>query len=150
MLDWTYEQVLQDIPDTKWECAHILLQCVLVSSCPLLVEELAEFLTFDFNAGPLPQFQADCHPEDPEDAVLSTCPGLFAVVEVNGARVIQFSHFSVREFLISGHLARCYNLRWGLLFGVDYSFLFPSPSSPPLSLLYALPSSAFAIFLFLV
>ena len=98
--------MLQDIPDTKWECAHILLQCVLASSRPLLVEELAEFLAFDFNAGPLPQFRADCRPEDPEDAVLSTCPGLFTVVEVNGSRIIQFSHFSVRKFLISGRLAR--------------------------------------------
>ena len=105
-LDWTYERALQGIPDAKWECAHILLQCVLVSSRPLLVEELAEFLAFDFNTGPLPQFQADCRLEDPEDALLSTCPGLLTVVEVNGSRTVQFPHFSVKQFLVSSRRAK--------------------------------------------
>jgi hypothetical protein len=50
-VDWTSERALQDIPDTMWESARILLQCVLVSPRLLLVEELAEFLAFDFNAG---------------------------------------------------------------------------------------------------
>jgi hypothetical protein len=105
-VDWTYERALQDIPDTMWESSHVLLQCVLVSSRPLLVEELCEFLAFDFNAGAPPKFQASCRPEDPEDAVLSMCPGLFAIVETNASRTVRFSHPSVKEFLISSHLAK--------------------------------------------
>ena len=108
-LDWTYERALQDIPDTMWESSHLLLQCVLVSSRPLLVEELAEFLAFDFNTGTLPKLQASCRPEDAEDAVLSMCPGFLSIVEVNDSRIVQFTHSSVKEFLISSHLAKAGN-----------------------------------------
>jgi ankyrin repeat protein len=87
------------------KCAHLLLQCVLVSSRPLLVEELAEFLALDFDAKPLPKLQAGWRMEDPEDALLSTCPGLLAVVEVNGSRTIQFSHFTVKGSLVSSRFA---------------------------------------------
>ena len=104
-LDWTYERALQDIPDIMWESAHVLLQCVLVSSRPLLVEELAEFLALNFKSGLLPEFQASCRPEDPEDTLLSACPGLLAIVEEGTSRIVQFSHSSVKEFLISDRLA---------------------------------------------
>jgi Ankyrin repeat len=40
------------------------------------------------------------------DAVLSTCSTLLALVNVDGSAVIQFSHFSVKEFLTSTRLAQ--------------------------------------------
>jgi hypothetical protein len=43
--------------------------------------------------------------EDQEQAVLSTCSSLIAVVNEDGGQVVQFSHFSVKEFLISSRLA---------------------------------------------
>ena len=104
-VDETYEHILQDIPDAKWECTHLLLQCVLVARRPLLVEELAEFLAFDFKAGPIPKFRAGWRPEDPEDGLLSTCSGLLSVVEADGSRIAQFSHASVKEFLTSNRIA---------------------------------------------
>jgi hypothetical protein len=76
-----------------------------VASRPLRVEELAEFLAFDFKAGAIPIFREDWRLEDPFDAVLSTCSTLLALVNAGGALVIQFSHFSVREFLTSTRFA---------------------------------------------
>jgi hypothetical protein len=105
-LDETYMRTLQEIENTNWEFAHRLLQCVAVASRPLSVEELAEFLAFDFEAGTIPQFHEDWRLDDPVQAVLSICSTLLAVVEVCGrGRVVQFSHFSVKEFLMSARLA---------------------------------------------
>jgi len=43
-------------------------------------------------------------PENPEEAVLSTCSTLIAVIEDKGSKIVQFSHFSVKEFLTSDRL----------------------------------------------
>jgi len=55
-LDETYERTLREINKAEWELAHRLFQCVAVASRPLQVEELAEFLAFDFTAGPVAKF----------------------------------------------------------------------------------------------
>jgi hypothetical protein len=104
-LDDTYERTLLEIPKANWEFAHRLLQCVAVACRPLRVEELAEFLAFDFNTGPIPEFHESFRLEDPIHGVLSTCPSLLSVVNVDGSEVIQFSHFSVKEYLMSARLA---------------------------------------------
>ncbi len=104
-LDATYERTLREINDLNWEFARRLLQCVAVVSRPLRVEELAEFLAFDFNAGPIPKFREDWHREDPLEAVLSTCSTLLAPINVDDSLVIKFSHFSVKEFLMSSRFA---------------------------------------------
>ena len=103
-LDGTYERILQDIDKASWRFALRLFQCVTVACRPLRVEELAEFLAFDFDAGPTPTFRAGWRPEDPISAVLSTCPNFLSIVKVWGFTFIQFSHFSVREFLTSNRL----------------------------------------------
>ena len=77
-----------------------------MASRPLLVEELAEFLAFDFEEGPTPEFVAEWRPDDPAHAVLSTCSSLLAIVDVGGSSVIQFAHFSVKEYLTSARLAK--------------------------------------------
>jgi ankyrin repeat protein len=102
-----YERTLREIDKSNWQFAHQLFQFVSVSSRPLRVEELAELLAFDFEAGPVPEFHEDWHLEDPVDAVLSVCSSLLAVVNVEGyeSPVIQFSHVSVKEFLTSTRLA---------------------------------------------
>ena len=74
---------------------------------PLRLEELAEILAFDFDEAPggIPQLNVDWRREDQERAVLSTCSSLITVVGHHRARVVQFSHFSVKEFLTSDRLA---------------------------------------------
>jgi predicted Fe-Mo cluster-binding NifX family protein len=108
-LDATYERTLEDINDANWEFARRLLQCVAVVSRPLRVEELAEFLAFDFKGGLIPKYHEDWRLEDPVEAVLSTCSTLLALVNVEDSQVIQFSHFSVKEFLISSRFAEKHN-----------------------------------------
>jgi ankyrin repeat protein len=104
-LDETYGRTLREINKADWEFAHRLFQFVAVAARPLRVEELAELLAFDFKAGPIPKFHEDWRLEDPVDAVLSACSSLLVVVDVEDSPVIQFSHFSVKEFLTSARLA---------------------------------------------
>ena len=106
-LDETYAQSLEEIDEQNREYAHRLFQCVVAASRPLLVNELAEFLAFDFEAGSTPTLLADRRPEDPTHTVLSVCSSLLAVVETDGGSpVVQFAHFSVKEYLTSTRLAR--------------------------------------------
>jgi len=105
-LDGTYERILQEIPKSNRVHAHRLLQCLTVAVRPLHVEELAEVLAVDFEAtGGIPKLNEDLRWDDQEQAVLSACSSLIAVVWNDDSRVVQFSHFSVKEFLISDRLA---------------------------------------------
>jgi ankyrin repeat protein len=105
-LDETYKRILKDINNNSAnrEHAYRLLQCLAVASRPLRVEELAEVLAFDFTGG-IPKLNVAWRWEDQEAAVLSTCASLVSVVSDNGSLVIQFAHFSVKEFLTSDRLA---------------------------------------------
>ena len=100
-LDKTYERTLREIKSTNWEFAQRLFLCVAAAKRPLRVEELAEFLAFDFKAGSIPRFREDWRLEDPLEAVMSTCSTLLVLVHVDDSQVIQFSHYSVKEFLTS-------------------------------------------------
>jgi hypothetical protein len=95
---------LEEIGTKNWEYAHRLFQCVAAASRPLRVEELAEFLVFDFESESIPTFQDDWREEDPTHAVRLTCSSLLTIVDVAGSSVIQFSHFSVKEYLMSRRL----------------------------------------------
>src|SRR5580693_3403501 len=103
-LDETYKRILKDINNANWGHAYRLLQCLAVASRPLRVEELAELIAFDFTGG-IPKLIADWHWEDREEAVLSACSSLVSVINDKGSRVVQFSHFSVKEFMTSDRLA---------------------------------------------
>ena len=110
-LDDTYERILRDIHNDNKIHARRLLHCLAVAVRPLRVEELAEILAFDFDTakGDIPEYHADWRWKDQEEAVLSTCASLITIAEHNGSneskRVVQFSHFSVKEFLMSDRLA---------------------------------------------
>ena len=106
-LDDTYARSLEEIDKKNWEYAHRLFQCVAAASRPLNVNELAEFLAFDFEAGSTPSLLADWRPEDPEHSVLSICSSLLSVVKPDGGSpVVQFAHFSVKEYLTSTRLTK--------------------------------------------
>ena len=105
-LDETYERVLREIKKPNREHARRLLQCLVVAIRPLRVEELAEVLAVDFDDEEgIPKLKLNWRWEDQEQALLSSCSSLIAIVESNGSRVVQFSHFSVKEFLTSSRLA---------------------------------------------
>jgi ankyrin repeat protein len=108
-LDETYERMLRSINKAQKDDAYRLLQCLTVAVRPLHVEELAELLAFDFQAtssGGIPRLKADWRWDDREEAVLSTCSSLVTIVRNGNSRVVQFSHFSVKEYLTSPRLAR--------------------------------------------
>jgi ankyrin repeat protein len=74
----------------------------------LRVEELAEVLAIDFGGpahGGIPQLNPKWRWADQHEAVLSTCSSLIAIVDDGNSRVVQFSHFSVKEYLTSDRLA---------------------------------------------
>ncbi|KAI0290866.1 hypothetical protein BC826DRAFT_956018 [Russula brevipes] len=103
-LDETYERILQGIPKQKRQHAHQLFQCIVAAIRPLRVEELAELFAIEFGANTAPKLLETWRPEHPEEAVLSTCSTLIAVIDDEGSKIVQFSHFSVKEFLTSGRL----------------------------------------------
>jgi len=96
-----------DIKKANRGHAYRMLQCLTVAIRPLSVPELAELLTFDFDAakGGIPELNSNWRWEDHEQAVLSTCSNLITIVPAGDSQVVQFSHFSVKEFLISDRLA---------------------------------------------
>ena len=104
-LDDTYKRTLREINHANWELAHHLLQCIAVASRPLRVQELADVLAFDFEAGPIARFYSTWRLENPAYTVLNTCSSLVSIVNLDGSQVIQFSHFTVKEFLTSTRLA---------------------------------------------
>ena len=105
----TYDRILKGINKAQEDNAHRLLQCLTVAVRPLLVEELAELLAFDFqesSSGGIPTLKEDWWWDDEEEAVLSTCSGLITIIPRGRYRLVQFSHFSVKEYLTSPRLAR--------------------------------------------
>jgi hypothetical protein len=108
-LDDTYLRVLGQIPQSNQAHAHRMLQCLVVAVRPLRVEELAEMLAFKFDAAQegIPKYQAALRLDDQTTAVLSTCSSLVTIVNDQYwpyRQVVQFSHFSVKEFLMSTRL----------------------------------------------
>jgi hypothetical protein len=106
-LDETYKRILNEINNANRVHAYRLLQCVAVALRPLRVEELAEVLAFDLTTGGLPKLNTSWRWEDQEEAVLSACSSLVSVIIDDGSWVVQFSHFSVKEFLTSDRLSSC-------------------------------------------
>ena len=110
--------MLKEIKKQNKRLARRVLQCLVVAVRPLRVEELAEVLAVDFDdAQELPRLKPDWRWEDQELALMSTCSSLIAIVEADSkaefddgdshddSRVVQFSHYSVKEFLTSRRLA---------------------------------------------
>jgi hypothetical protein len=105
-LDETYERILKEIKKPNRAHARRVLQCLVVAVRPLRVEELAEVLAVDFDdAEGIPRLKPDWRWEEQELALLSACSSLIAIVQAGDSRVVQFSHFSVKEFLTSPRLA---------------------------------------------
>src|SRR5258707_9389280 len=119
-VDETYQRMLRDINKANWDHAHRLLQCLTIAVRPLRVAELAEVLAIDFGTAAREEtskLNMDWRWEDHEEAVLSACSSLISIVNDDhddddrsrdhdrhrhhDSRVVQFSHFSVKEYLTS-------------------------------------------------
>ncbi len=105
-MDETYDRILLGIPRERQAYAQRLFKCLAEPIRPLRAEELAEVLAIQFGEGELPIYNANWRPQNPEEAVLSTCSSLITIIDVGSSRVIQFSHFSVKEYLTSKRLAK--------------------------------------------
>ena len=103
-LDDTYERMLQAIPKEKFQHASRLFQCMVAALRPLRVEELAEIFAIEFGANDTLNLVVGWRPENPEEAVLSTCSTFITIIDDEGEKIAQFSHFSVKEFLTSDRL----------------------------------------------
>ena len=103
-LDDTYERILQSIPKQKWQHAQRLFQCMVAALRPLWVEELAEIFAIGFGANVSPNLVEDWRPPNAEEAVLSACSSLITIIDDQGSKIVQFSHFSVKEYLTSDRL----------------------------------------------
>ena len=103
-LDDTYERILREIRKPNQGHAHRLLQCLVAAVRPLRVKELAEVLAFDFSAEGIPKLNLGWRWEDKEEAVMSACSSLVMIVKDRDSRIVQFSHFSVKEFLTANRL----------------------------------------------
>ena len=110
-LDETYERMLREILKANPDQAYRLLQCLTVATRPLRVDELAEILALDFDAGKdeIPVLNRDWRWDNEQQGVLATCSSLIVVVDSydnlrKKTRVVQFAHFSVKEFLTSDRL----------------------------------------------
>jgi len=119
-LDATYERVLREIKKPNRDHALRLFQCLVVAIRPLRVAGLAEVLAVDFDdAEGMAKLNSSWRWEDQEQALLSSCSSLISIVDDgdgdddsdyddhrdHDSRAVQFSHFSVKEFLTSPRLA---------------------------------------------
>jgi len=103
-LDDTYERILQGIPKEKFQHARRLFQCIVAAIRPLRVVELAEMFAFEFGPNEVTDLVEGWRPENPEEAVHSACSSLIVIVDDQGSKIVQFSHFSVKEYLTSDRL----------------------------------------------
>ena len=103
-LDETYERILREIRKPNQGHAHRLLQCLVAAARPLRVQELAEVLAVDFNAEGIPKLNLGWRWKDQEEAVMSACSSLVMIVQDGDSRIVQFSHFSVKEYLTANRL----------------------------------------------
>ena len=103
-LDDTYERVLQGIPKETFQHSRRLFQCIVAAIRPLRVEELAEIFAIEFDPNKVTNLVEGWRPENAEEAVLSACSSLIAIIYFRGSKYVQFSHFSVKEYMTSDRL----------------------------------------------
>jgi hypothetical protein len=99
--DITYGRIVKRVPNENWEHTHRMIQFLRVSARPLLVDELSEILTIDYDTGTTPKYEAIWHPETPEADIYTVCHNLVRTDWVNGVKWVQFGHVSVPEFFYS-------------------------------------------------
>jgi ankyrin repeat protein len=104
-LDETYERILLRLPEENWDHTYHAFHCLMVATRPLTIEELALVLAVDFIAEVTPKYEAIWRSEEPEDNLVTVCTTFLSFVDVDGSRIAQWAHYSVKEFLASERIA---------------------------------------------
>jgi len=99
--DITYGRIVKRVPNENWEHTHRMIQFLRVSARPLLVDELSEILTIDYDTGTTPKYEAIWHPETAEADIFTVCHNLVTTDWINGVKYVQFGNVSVPEFFYS-------------------------------------------------
>ena len=104
-LDDTYTRILQDIDNKGYgDQVAKIMQWLACSVAPMSLVEIAEVFTVDMESDTLIDFERRL--EDPQD-ILALCSSLVLLIGKGTGRrteILQFAHFSVREFLESPRL----------------------------------------------
>ncbi|KAK2811859.1 hypothetical protein FQN50_001897 [Emmonsiellopsis sp. PD_5] len=114
-LDDTYERILLNIPENDRQDALTILKWLAFSARPVLLEEVAEALTIDFE-GQHPQYDGTRRYIDTSE-ILEICSAFVMISTISGPelefppyyypslgverRVVSLAHFSVKEYLLS-------------------------------------------------
>ena len=93
--------MVKRVPNENWEHTHRMIQFLRVSARPLLVDELSEVLSIDYDTGTTPKYEAIWHPETAEKDLFTVCHNLVVTDWINGIKYVQFAHVSVPEFFYS-------------------------------------------------
>lgn len=99
----TYGRIMQRVPNENWEHAHRMFQFLAVCVRPLLVTELSEILTIDYDRGDdvTPKYEAIWHPDTPDKDIFTVCRHTVKIDEINETQIVKFVHGSVAEWLFS-------------------------------------------------
>jgi hypothetical protein len=81
-----------------------MFQFLAASVRPLLVDELSEILSIDYDTGTTAKYEAIWHPETPEADIFTVCHNLVTVDIINGVPTVQFAHVSVPNLLFSDRI----------------------------------------------
>ena len=102
----TYGRIMQRIPNENWEHAHRMFQFLTVCVRPLLVDELSEILTIDYDRGDdvTPKYEAIWHPETPDRDIFTVCRHTVKIDDINGVQIVKLAHVSVAEWLFSDEI----------------------------------------------
>ena len=105
-LDESYERILLRVAEENWEHTYHVFHTLMVATRPLTMEELCLVLAIDFIAEVTPKYEAIWRSDDPEDNLMTVCSTLLSFIDVDGSRIAQFSHYSVKEFLMSERILK--------------------------------------------
>ena len=105
-LDKTYGRILFRLPEENWEHTYHVFHTLMVATRPLTMEELCLVLAIDFIAEVTPKYEEIWRSDDPEGNLVTVCSTFLSFVNVDGSRIAQFAHYSVKEFLTSERISK--------------------------------------------
>ncbi|KAJ7059381.1 ankyrin repeat-containing domain protein, partial [Mycena amicta] len=100
-LDATYARILSRIHPRNKPHARRLFNWLAFSFHPLHFKELAQVLAINFIDDAHASFEEDCIEPDPKEAISRVC---LSLVQITTDGIVQFAHFSVKEFFLSERL----------------------------------------------
>lgn len=103
-LEQTYRGILQRF-GTATPDVQSVLGFIAFAREPLTVADVYAALSFNFGTAKVKSFKADT-----ESFIIQVLPGLIKIVDLDKERIVQFIHFSVKQYLTSSVLRRDENM----------------------------------------